>query len=151
VRDEDRISFDSRLAANPALRAAVQPLGWVDHADLPAYYRLLDCFWHPALADGLPNALLEAMASGLPVAAGAVGGAPDVLAGSPQEGGLIPALDPVALVRRTNAVLALGIAERQALASDSRRWVKRHFPPEREQEAYLRVYQELAGVVAEGE
>jgi glycosyltransferase involved in cell wall biosynthesis len=146
VRDEDRPNFDRRLAANPALQAAVRSLDWVEQAELPAYYRLLDCFWHPALADGLPNALLEAMACGLPVAASAVGGAPDVLTGSPQEAGLIPALDPHALVRRTNALLALSSSERQELGADSRRWIQRQFSPEREQQAYLDVYRELAGV-----
>lgn len=63
--------------ANPDCRVVVT--GHVPHKDLPAYYSLMNIFAHPSLRDGMPNALLEAMACGKPVVATPVGGAADVI------------------------------------------------------------------------
>jgi sugar transferase (PEP-CTERM/EpsH1 system associated) len=45
-----------------------------ERADVPDVMRALDCFVLPSLAEGISNTILEAMASGLPVVATAVGG-----------------------------------------------------------------------------
>jgi glycosyltransferase involved in cell wall biosynthesis len=46
---------------------------------MPAYYSLMDIFVQPSLRDGLPNALLEAMACEIPVIASPVGGIVDAV------------------------------------------------------------------------
>lgn len=48
--------------------------GWMDKAALPPIYRGADVFVLPAREDGIPNALLEAMAAGLPIIASKVPG-----------------------------------------------------------------------------
>lgn len=48
--------------------------GWLSPADLMASLRQADIYFHPSLWEGLPYAVLEAMALGLPVVASPVGG-----------------------------------------------------------------------------
>jgi glycosyltransferase involved in cell wall biosynthesis len=58
-----------RLARELGLSDRVQLLGWVDPADLPAFYRSLDVFLHPARSEPFGVSVVEAMSSGLPVIA----------------------------------------------------------------------------------
>jgi glycosyltransferase involved in cell wall biosynthesis len=94
------------LAGDGPLRAAVQThaceLGIEGHVrmlgarnDLERFYPMLDCFVLPSLYEGLPLALLEAMAVALPMVSTAVGQVPGVLSGLPAA--LVPAGDPQAL------------------------------------------------------
>jgi radical SAM protein with 4Fe4S-binding SPASM domain len=48
--------------------------------DVPGLLAASDLFCYPSLADGMPNAVVEALAMGLPVIASAVGGVPELIA-----------------------------------------------------------------------
>ncbi len=65
--------------------------------DLFKIYRMSDIFVLPSLSEGLPKALLEAMASGLPIIATSVGSVPDAVKDG-QTGFLIKARSPDAIV-----------------------------------------------------
>ncbi len=65
-------------------------------ADIAEVLRALDCFVLPSLSEGTSCTLQEAMASGLPLIATAVGGNPQVLAHG-QRGLLVPIDDELAL------------------------------------------------------
>lgn len=64
--------------------------------DLRDWYARSRLFVLSSVAEGLPNVILEAMASGLPVVATAVGGLPEVVRHG-ESGWLVPAGNPVAL------------------------------------------------------
>ena len=88
--------------------------GAVMHDSLPDLYRAADVFTLPAIhdskgnVDGLPNVILEAMASGLPVVGTAISGLP--IAVRPGESGwLVPENDPAALA----TALVTAISERE--------------------------------------
>lgn len=91
--------------------------------DAEAYLRCLDAFVLPSLWEGLPMAVLEAMAAGIPVVATAVNGTPEAVEDG-VTGYLVPAGDAAALADRLLAIAgdeparrAMGEAGRQLAAS----------------------------------
>jgi glycosyltransferase involved in cell wall biosynthesis len=64
----------------------------------------MDVFVLSSREEGIPNALLEAMAAGRPAVATAVGGTPEVLEDG-RTGWLVPAGDPSALAEALDRVL----------------------------------------------
>ena len=81
-------------------QAGMQDRLWLPgtRADVPEVLRALDCFVLPSLSEGTSCTLQEAMASGLPLIATAVGGNPQVL-GHGQRGQLVPSGDTGALAQ----------------------------------------------------
>src|SRR5439155_6738364 len=77
--------FLERRIAELGLEDAVELLG--TRYDVPAILARADAACLPSLAEGLPNAVMEAMAAGLPVVATAVGGTPELVI--PGETGLL--------------------------------------------------------------
>jgi glycosyltransferase involved in cell wall biosynthesis len=55
------------LARDLGLSDQIEFCGWLEPDELPAFYRSGDLFLHPSHFDPFPNAVLEAMACGLPV------------------------------------------------------------------------------------
>ncbi len=54
-------------AAELGIADRVSFIGWVDRDELPKYYQSSDVFVLPTSEEGMPNVVLEAMASGLPI------------------------------------------------------------------------------------
>lgn len=86
-----------------ASQAILDAAGMADQAwlpgerqDVPDVMRGLDCFVLPSIAEGVSNTILEAMASGLPVIATAVGGNPELVVEG-ESGLLMPPSDPAQL------------------------------------------------------
>lgn len=66
------------------------------HRDIPSVLSAADVFVLPSHMEGMPNAVLEALAAGLPVVATAVGGLPEIIQ-SEKTGLLVPPRAPDAL------------------------------------------------------
>jgi glycosyltransferase involved in cell wall biosynthesis len=92
------------------LTTHVECLGWLPRDQIASFLQSLDVLVLPSYAEGLPNALLEAMAVGVPVVATPVGGVTDLIR---QSGGGILA-KPGDIESIANAVTALLSDERVA-------------------------------------
>jgi glycosyltransferase involved in cell wall biosynthesis len=106
-----------RLAQRLSVACRVHFTGWV--GDLPRFYATCDLIALTSLNEGTPVALIEAMASGIPTVATAVGGVPDVVVDG-QTGTLVKSRDPAdfataidALVRNEPRRQAMGLRARQ--------------------------------------
>jgi glycosyltransferase involved in cell wall biosynthesis len=89
-----RRAIEARIARH-ALRDRVRLLGRRLHDELPTWLAAIDALVLPSRREGCPNVVLEALASGRPVVASAVGGVPELL--DADNGALVPAGDAAAL------------------------------------------------------
>jgi glycosyltransferase involved in cell wall biosynthesis len=133
------------------LRAQVSREGMTDDVlflgtrrDLPDLYRAMDVFALPSLWEGLPLALLSAMASGLPVVVTPVGGVPEVVRDG-ENGFLVPPGDSRAL-----AAALRRVREDEEIASicgrSAAETVRTEYSHRRNAERIMEVYEEvLAG------
>ena len=81
-------------ASKTSCRDSIHFLGHRD--DIEQLYRAMDIFVLSSIAEGMPRAILEAMAAGVPCIATEVGGIPEILPNR-DVGRLVPARDPQAL------------------------------------------------------
>lgn len=109
--------------------------------DVPALLAAADLFVLPSLWEGLSMALLEAMATGLPIVASAVSGT--VQAITPEvEGILVPPGDVPALQTAITALLA-DPERAQQLGAAAQRRAAREFSAQRQALRYLELYRRV--------
>jgi glycosyltransferase involved in cell wall biosynthesis len=112
-------------AATAPWRERVHLPGPVLRDTLPDLYRAADVFVLPAVhdekgnVDGLPNVILEAMASGLPVVASGISGIPLAVEDG-ASGLLVPERDAAALAAALRRLVA-GVEERRRMGERGRR------------------------------
>lgn len=132
------------------LKAQVETLGlqddvWLpgDRKDIPELLQAMDIFVLPSLGEGISNTVLEAMATGLPVIATAVGGNPELVTES-ETGYLFPVGDEQALTAHLEHLLA-DSAARQRMGHTARDTVSQRFSWDSTVAGYLAVYDEILG------
>lgn len=127
------------LAEQLGLSERVHFLGWQSGRDLVEWYHQANMFLFPSRHEGMPNAVLEAMASGLPVVATRIAGNEElVLEG--ETGYLVPGEDVQALRAALRRLLGDGRL-REEMGRAARRRVEEYFGWEsvaRQYEAVLR-------------
>lgn len=87
----------AELEQQAAMMSCADSIHFLGHKDnIEQLYRAMDVFVLSSVAEGMPRAILEAMAAGVPCIATQVGGIPEILP-TPDIGRLVPARDSVAL------------------------------------------------------
>jgi sugar transferase (PEP-CTERM/EpsH1 system associated) len=123
VGDGPLLDASRALAASLAIEATTWFAG--NRSDVPALLRAFDVFALPSLNEGISNTILEAMATGVPVVASAVGGNVELIDDG-VTGLLVPPADSDALARAFLRYLAEGTLRashgREARAAASARF-----------------------------
>jgi len=128
-REVDRLSLASQ----------VRFLGW--QTDLRPIIRGWDIFAMPSLDEGLPVAIIEAMAEGLPVVATSVGGMPELVEEG-LTGFLVPPSDVTALANRLR-LLILNPTRANAMGAAGRQRANEHFSVDRMVQQVAGIYDSL--------
>jgi len=108
---------------------------------VPEYLRAADLFVLPSLQEGLPNALLEAMASGAPIVATRIGGVVDI-ADDGVDALLVTPGDPMGLAGAMGAMLGNN-ALRERLSAAAVRKIADAYCLESRVERYKNLYASL--------
>jgi len=106
IGDGPEAAAARELVASLGLREDVVFLGARQHDEIASWIGACELLALPSLREGCPNVVLEALASGRPVVASAVGGVPDLIGAT--NGVLVPPQQPEAMSEGIDR--ALGIA-----------------------------------------
>jgi glycosyltransferase involved in cell wall biosynthesis len=131
----DRAKIE-RLISELGIGDKVQLLG--RRTDMPEVYASFDMMVSSSRLEGLPMAILEGMASGLPWVATSVGAVPIVVRDG-QTGILVPAEDMECLAKALGDLLR-NAEERARMGGAARRLIESEFSAERMTDEYLSVY-----------
>ena len=139
--DAGRSNLQLRVAGHGPLMDELQArrelLGIEDHVqflnyrdDIPALMHVADGFVLSSAWEGLPNAIMEAMASRLPVVATNAGGVSELLQDG-VSGLMIPPHNSAALAEAMHQIMNLNEQHRRKMGDAGRQFVERRFDAER--------------------
>jgi len=110
-------------------------------ADVRPYYAIADVFALPSHSEGSPNALLEAMAAGVPIVATSVGGVPEIITHC-ETGLLVAPRDKQEMAEAINRILMEEDFGKR-LAAKALALVRERFSPEAYRRSLVEIYSEL--------
>ncbi len=122
---------------------ALRDIVWLpgDRDDIPELLQAMDIFILPSLGEGISNTVLEAMATGLPVIATAIGGNPELV--RPEESGLLVPVDDVPTLVSAIQELIESPSKRKAMGDKALARVKNDFNWDRTVRQYIAIYDSL--------
>jgi len=134
-----RPALERRVAAL-GLHASVRLLGYRE--DARTLLAQADGFVLSSRREGMPNALIEAAAAGIPAVATAVGAVPEVMELT-ANGEVVPPGDPPALAEAMRRMMARPVKERAALGAAGRAGVERDFSIDALVDRWCALYREV--------
>jgi L-malate glycosyltransferase len=128
-----------RTAARLGLAERVTQIASI--AEVPDLYSVMDVCVLCSKAEGMPNAVMEAMAAGKPVVATAVGGLPELIEDG-VTGRLLDSRDPAVFAEVIGGLLD-SPSDRAALGRQAAKFVRQQFSVKRMVEAHRELYNQL--------
>lgn len=140
--DAEEEAWSTELIHELGLVDEVTVTGPFPNAEVGAHLRRMHVYVQSSAHEGLPNALLEAAARGVPIVATAIGGMREVLVDD-HSALLVPHGDRDGLMRAIGRVLADDALARRL--SDGARALTATLSPERERDDWLALYRRVIG------
>lgn len=122
------------LARELGIAERVAFLGWQSREDLIKWYHQANLFLFPSRHEGMPNAVLEAMASGLPVVATRIAGNEELVVEG--ETGLLVQTGNVDELRDALRKMMIDSARREKMGAASRQRVEQNYTWQKAAEQY---------------
>jgi glycosyltransferase involved in cell wall biosynthesis len=133
--------LSARVASEDARAAGVRCLSHLPPQAMPEIYAAADVFVLPTQSEGMPNSLLEALASGLPVVTSRVPGVTEILERDRRDSVIMDAPTPAQILSGLRATMR---AERAEKASDRSPRIPPDFTVGRLADEYLKIYKTLS-------
>jgi glycosyltransferase involved in cell wall biosynthesis len=131
------------LADDLGIADRIEFMGWLSREAMSHQYEDANLFVFPSRHEGMPNAVLEAMACGLPVVASHIAGNEELVL--PEKTGLlVPPEDPLAL-RNALESLLLNPERGIQMGEAGRRLVEEHYTWDHMAKQYLSLIQGIVG------
>ncbi len=145
-----RTLFAGEGRLRPAVEALVRKLGLEEEVrllgltdDVRGVLASADVFCHSSLSEGLPNAVIEAQAAGVPCVVSRAGGSTELVTDGDR--GLVFEIGDVDGCAAAISRLLENPGEARRMADNSRAWVARELSFERNMELHRRLYEEALG------
>lgn len=135
--EQDRMAFTQQIE-ELGLEDRLFITGEVPHTQVLAWLKEMDIFAYPSLYEGSPNALLEAMACGLPVVGSQVDGISDLITDG--EDGILISAGCVDKLAETLILLAKDQGLRDQLGSAAQQMVGQQLMPVHEAKIWVDTY-----------
>ncbi len=136
----DAATLNAKIHAKK-LESVVRYVGCVRGDEKSGLLEQADVYIQPSHQEGMPIALLEALAHGLPVIATRVGSVPEVI--SNQREGILVSLRQPDLLASAMRDMAADPVQRQAMSAAARRLARERFSLERLQNDLLSLYDDV--------
>lgn len=140
VGDGPHLPVLQQMVQEHQLAHRVHFLGWKNLDEVKRQYAQANLFVHPSRHEGMPNAVLEAMATGLPTVASRIAGNEELVIEG-ESGLLVPVEDAEAL-REALRRLVLQPDQREKMGAAARRRIEASFGWERVAEQYQAILEE---------
>ena len=141
VGDGPQLQALQALAAELDIVGRVHFLGWQSRADLAGWYDRANLFIFPSRHEGMPNAVLEAMASGLPVVATRIAGNEELVVDGVT--GVLVNAEDVDSLRDALLRLVIQPEQRQQMGLASRKRVEEEYTWERVAHQYSSILEKI--------
>lgn len=142
--DGPLLEMCKKLARDLNLERDIIFLGKVDASLVPILLKALDAFVYATFREGMPLAVLEAMASGLPIVATNAEGLPDIFNSHKKFGFLVPKGDVIKLAEAMEMVINLKPEEREQMGRCAIERINEAFSQDILKSETIKIFEELS-------
>lgn len=132
------------------LSDSIRILNWIPSPEIPIFLKALDVFAHPSWREGMPTAVMEAMAAGLPVVTTNAEGVPELFDTPRKFGFMVERGDLSGLTEALWRTYKISPEERLRMGQEARARIKEAFSHEHMGRRFVELFDSLFRKVEQG-